>query len=80
MYVCLFFVFVYYVRIYAHMPVCMYLRTYICMYIRVYDISTFSLNVLTLRDPKNIRMLTDSNMAPVTPLTITTVGIREMHY
>jgi hypothetical protein len=31
--------------------------------------------LLTLRAPKNMRMLTVSSMAPVTPLAITTVGI-----
>jgi hypothetical protein len=49
---------------------------YVCMYIYIY----FNLNVLTLRDPKNMRMLTESNMAPVTPLAITTVGIRGINY
>ena len=53
---------------------CMYVCMYVCIYIY------FNLNVLTLRDPKNMRMLTESNMAPVTPLAITTVGIRGINY
>jgi len=48
---------------------------YVCTHIY-----TFTLNVLTLRDPKNIRTLTESNMAPVTPLAITTVDIRVINY